>query len=94
MNKESTQKQQTAERRMGDWMGCMEEIIDNEFSTEVIGVMNFRLDDISTLVAENVDADAYGKIDAKLSNLLVDISKAFFTQGFLRGVAAAKGGAV
>ncbi len=75
-------------------MGCMEEIIDNEFSTEVIGVMNFRLDDISTLVAENVDADAYGKIDAKLSNLLVDISKAFFTQGFLRGVAAAKGGAV
>lgn len=79
---------------MGDWMGCIEEIIDNEFSAEVIGVMNFRLDDISTLVAEHMDADAYGKIDAKLANLLVDISKAFFTQGFLRGVAAAKGGAV
>lgn len=79
---------------MGDWMGCIEEIIDNEFSAEVIGVMNFRLDDISTMVAEHMDADAYGKIDAKLANLLVDISKAFFTQGFLRGVAAAKGGAV
>lgn len=88
------QKQQTAGRKMGDWMGCIEEIIDNEFSAEVIGVMNFRLDDISTLVAEHMDADAYGKIDAKLATLLVDISKAFFTQGFLRGVAAAKGGAV
>lgn len=88
------QKQQTAGRKMGDWMGCIEEIIDNEFSAEVIGVMNFRLDDISTMVAEHMDADAYGKIDAKLANLLVDISKAFFTQGFLRGVAAAKGGAV
>lgn len=79
---------------MGDWMGCIEEIIDNEFSAEVIGVMNFRLDDISTLVAEHMDADAYGKIDAKLATLLVDISKAFFTQGFIRGVAAVKGGAV
>lgn len=79
---------------MGDWMGCIEEIIDNEFSAEVIGVMNFRLDDISTMVAEHMDADAYGEIDAKLANFLVDISKAFFTQGFLRGVAAAKGGAV
>jgi len=79
---------------MGDLMGCMEEIIDNEFSSEVISVMNFRLDDISTLVVEHMDADAYREIDAKLSNLLVDISKAFFTQGFLRGVAAAKGGAV
>lgn len=88
------QKQQIAGRRMGDCMGCMEEIIDNEFSAEVIGVMNYRLDDISTLVEKHMNADAYGEIDAELSRLLVDISKAFFTQGFLRGVAAAKGGAV
>lgn len=72
----------------------MEEIIDNEFSAKVIGVMNVRLDDISTLVAEHMDADAYGEIDAELVKRLVDISKAFFTQGFLRGVAAVQGGAV
>lgn len=88
------QRPQNAGKEMGDRMECMKEIIDNEFSAAVIGVLNFRLDGISTLVEEHMDAEAYGKIDAELSTLLVDISKAFFTQGFLRGVAAAEGGAV
>lgn len=64
------QKQQTAGRKIGDWMGCIEEIIDNEFSTEVIGVMNFRLDDISELVAENVDADLTGRLIQNLQIFL------------------------
>ncbi len=75
-------------------MECLNEIIDNEFSVEVIGVLNYKLDSISTLVAGRMDAKAYEEIDAEISKLLVDMSKEFFTQGFLRGVAAAKGGAV
>lgn len=75
-------------------MGCLKEIIDNEFSAVVIGVMNFKLDSISTLAAEHMDAKAYEEIDGEMSNRLVEMSKEFFTQGFLRGVAAAKGGAV
>ncbi len=75
-------------------MECLNEIIDNEFSVEVIGVLNYKLDSISTLVAGRMDAKAYEEIDDEISKLLVDMSKEFFTQGFLRGVAAAKGGAV
>ncbi len=75
-------------------MGCLKEIIDNEFSAEVISVLNFQLDSISTLAAEHMDAKTYEEIDGEMSNRLVEMSKEFFTQGFLRGVAAAKGGAV
>lgn len=75
-------------------MGCLKEIIDNEFSAVVIGVMNFKLDSISTLAAEHMDAKTYEEIDGEMSNRLVEMSKEFFTQGFLRGVAAVKGGAV
>ena len=82
------------ERKPGDRMGCLKEIIDNEFSAAVVGVLNFKLDSVSTLVAEHMDAKTYEEIDREMSNLLVEISKEFFTQGFLRGVAAAKGGAV
>lgn len=82
------------ERKPGDRMGCLKEIIDNEFSAAVIGVLNFKLDSVSTLVAGHMDAETYEEIDGEISNLLVEISKEFFTQGFLRGVAAVKGGAV
>lgn len=75
-------------------MSGLEQFINNEFSADVIGVLNFQLDSISTLVARHMDAEAYEEIDAEISNLLVEISKEFFTQGFLRGIAVAKGGAV
>lgn len=75
-------------------MGVLEQLTDNEFSVEVIGVMNYRLDEISTLVSDNMDVGVYEEIEDKLSTLLVDISKEFFTQGFIRGIAATKGGAV
>lgn len=87
-------KLQIKGRETGNRMGCLKEIIDNEFSAEVIGLLNFKLDRISTLVAGHMDEKAYGEIDAEISNLLVEMSKEFFTQGFLRGVAAEKAGAV
>ena len=71
-------------------MDRLEQLIDNEFSTDVIGVLNFRLDRISGLVSEHMDAEAY-PLDAQISALLVEVSKEFFTQGFLRGIAVAKG---
>ena len=75
-------------------MGCLKEIIDNAFSAAVIGVLNFKLDSVSTLVAGHMDAKTYEEIDREISNLLVEISKEFFTQGFLRGMAAVKGRAL
>lgn len=75
-------------------MDELEKLIDNEFSADVIGRMNFRLDHISRLVSEHMDAGAYQEIDAELARLLVETSKEFFAQGFLRGIAAAKGYAV
>ena len=45
----------------GNGMGCLKEIIDNEFSAEVISVLNFQLDSISTLAAEHMDAKTYQK---------------------------------
>lgn len=87
-------KLQIVGNRRGNGMGCLKEIIDNKFSATVIGVLNFKLDSISTLAAEHMDAKTYKEIDGEMSNRLVEMSKEFFTQGFLRGVAAAKGGAV
>lgn len=87
-------KLRTAGRKTGDGMEYLNEIIDNEFSAKVIGAMNYKLDSINTLVAGHMDAKTYDEIDGELSSLLVEMSKEFFMQGFLRGVAAAKGGAV
>lgn len=75
-------------------MGELGNLIDSEFSVEVIGILNQRLDGISTLAGSNMDASAYERIADGLSGLLVDASKEFFIQGFLRGIAAARGGAV
>lgn len=47
-----------------------EEIMDNEFSTEVINRLNRKYDSISKLISDH-------------------ISKDYFVQGFLRGMAAA-----
>ncbi|MCI8491353.1 MAG: hypothetical protein HFJ04_14150 [Lachnospiraceae bacterium] len=75
-------------------MGCLEELIDNEFSVGVISVLNYRLDEIGALVSEYMDAGAYKEAEDRISGLLVDISKEFFTQGFLRGIAVARCGAL
>lgn len=75
-------------------MGELENLIDNEFSVEVVGILNLKLDGICEMAAGNVDAGEYEGMVDELSGLLVDASKEFFIQGFLRGIAAVKGGAV
>ena len=75
-------------------MGDLGHLIDNEFSVSVIGFLNLKLDGICDIVSENMDGSAYEKIEDEIATLLVDTSKEFFTQGFLRGIAVAKGGAV
>ncbi len=75
-------------------MGELGQLIDNEFSVSVIGFLNLKLDGICDIVSENMDGSAYEKIEDEIATLLVDTSKEFFTQGFLRGIAVAKGGAV
>lgn len=65
-------------------------VIDNEFSVYVINILNLKLDKISSLVSENMDVRAYEGIADALTDLLVDASKEFFIQGFLRGIAVAR----
>lgn len=75
-------------------MGELGQLIDNEFSVSVIGFLNLKLDGICDIVSENMDGSVYEEIEDEIATLLVDASKEFFTQGFLRGIAVAKGGAV
>lgn len=75
-------------------MNRLDQIIESEFSSEVVGVLNYRMEKISTLISDHMDVGVYEGIEDTLSTLLVEISKKFFTQGFLRGVAAEKGSAV
>ncbi len=75
-------------------MDSLEAFIDNEFSAGVIGILNYRLDEIGILISEYMDARAYKEAEDRISGMLVDISKEFFTQGFLRGIAVARCGAL
>lgn len=70
------------------------QVIDNEFSVYAINILNLKLDEISSLVSENMKVKTYEKMEDELTDRLVDISKKFFVQGFLRGVAVMKSGAV
>ncbi|MCI8873336.1 MAG: hypothetical protein HFH51_10865 [Lachnospiraceae bacterium] len=70
------------------------QVIDNEFSVYAINILNLKLDEISSLVSENMEVRTYEKMEDELTDRLVDISKKFFVQGFLRGVAVMKSGAV
>ncbi len=70
------------------------QVIDNEFSAYAINILNLKLEEISRLASENMDARVYEGIEDTLTGLLVDASKEFFIQGFLRGIAVVKSGAV
>ena len=67
------------------------QVIDNEFSVYVIGILNLKLDKISSLVSENMETRVYEEVEDELTTRLVDVSKDFFVQGFLRGIAAERG---
>lgn len=75
-------------------MRSFKQIINNEFSAGVIDVLNGRLEEISALVSVHMELEAYEEIRDEVTDRLVGASKAFFIQGFLRGMAAAKGGVI
>ena len=68
------------------------QLIDDEFSVCAINILNSKLDEISDMVSENMDGGAYEKLEDELATRLVDTSKEFFIQGFLRGIAVVKTG--
>ena len=72
-------------------MDHLEKLIDSEFSVFVIGDLNLKLDKISALISEKMDSSAYHAVEDEIYTELVNTSKDFFTQGFLRGIAVAKG---
>lgn len=73
-------------------MDSLIQIINNDFSVQVIGLLNDRLEDISGLVSANMKPGIYEEIADEVTDRLVASSKDFFMQGFLRGMAAAEGG--
>lgn len=76
-------------------MRSFKQIINNEFSAGVIDVfLNGRLEEISALVSVHMEPEAYEEIRDEVTDRLVGASKDFFLQGFLRGMAAAKGGVI
>ncbi len=75
-------------------MRSLKRIINNEFSAGVIDILNGRLEDISVLVSEHMEPEIYEEIRDEVTDRLVEASKDFFIQGFLRGMAAAKGGVI
>lgn len=75
-------------------MRSLKRIINNEFSAGVIDILNGRLEKISTLVSEHMEPETYEEIGDEVTDRLVEASKDFFIQGFLRGMAAAKGGVI
>ena len=56
------------------------QVIDNEFSVYAINILNLKLDEISSLVSENMEVRTYEKMEDELTDRLVDISKKFFVQ--------------
>ncbi|MCI9530445.1 MAG: hypothetical protein HFH38_01605 [Lachnospiraceae bacterium] len=75
-------------------MGSLAQAINNEFSARVIDLLNARLENISTLVSAYMEPEAYEEIGDEVTDRLVEASKDFFIQGFLRGMAAAKSGMI
>lgn len=75
-------------------MRSLAQIINNEFSAGVIDILNGRLEEISALVSGHMEPEAYEEIGDEVTDRLVGVSKDFFIQGFLRGMAAAKGGVI
>lgn len=76
-------------------MGSLAQVINNEFSAKVIDILNnSKLEGISALVSAHMEPEDYGKIEDEVTDRLVEASKDFFIQGFLRGMAAAKGGVI
>lgn len=73
-------------------MDSLAQIINNEFSVRVIDLLNDRLEDIGALALAHMGPEEYAKIGDEVTDQLVGASKDFFIQGFLRGMAAVKGG--
>lgn len=75
-------------------MGSLAQAINNEFSARVIDLLNAKLENISALVSVHMEPEAYEEIGDEVTDRLVEASKDFFIQGFLRGMAAAKSGMI
>ena len=75
-------------------MGSLAQAINNEFSARVIDLLNARLENISTQASPHMELEAYEEIGDEVTDRLVEASKDFFIQGFLRGMAAAKSGMI
>lgn len=70
-------------------------IIISEFSTDIVtNVIESVEDTYSDMLESLVAKEEFDKLDEAISIYVVEVSSAVFRQGFIRGIAAAKGGVV
>lgn len=73
--------------------GKLDESIKSEYSTLTVGKIN-KMDKVGEILKEHVPEEKLGNAVDTLCSCLEETKYAVFEQGFLRGVAAVKGGNV
>lgn len=73
----------------------LDHIITSEYSTDTVAaIINIITDNYSDMLKECVPEDKLHELDERINEYVETISYAVFEQGFIRGVAADRGGAV
>ena len=73
----------------------LDRIIRSEYSTDTVAATNNSItDNYSDMLKECVPEDKLDEMDERINEYVEAVSHAVFEQGFIRGVAADRGGAV
>ena len=73
----------------------LDRIITSEYSTDTVAnIIDSVQDTYSNMLCEFVPEDKLEEINDKINIYVVEMSRAVFEQGFIRGIAVAKGGVV
>lgn len=73
----------------------LDRIITSEYSTDTVAnIIDSVEDTYSDMLCEFVPEDKLEEINDKINIYVVEMSRAVFEQGFIRGIAVAKGGVV
>ena len=73
----------------------LDQIITNEYSTAVVAaIIDSVTDNYSAMLEECVPADKLDELDERINEYIDRVNRAVFEQGFIRGVAAGRGGVV
>ena len=77
-------------------MSQLDELIANEHNMLIQSVLSWDkfTQNIFNILKEKFSGDEYMKVENILTDCINDVEDFSFTQGFVRGIAAVKGGAI